>query len=141
MTASFGARLCQALDARGPLCVGIDPHRALLMDWGFGDDIAGLERFAGTVVAALADRVAVLKQQSAFFERFTRAVGLPPIEYLLAWRMAIAKDLLRREDMGLAEVANASATARRVPSAPRSADTWVALRVATLAKGGSASPV
>ena len=43
--------------------------------------------------------------RSAFFERFTRTVGLPPMEYLLAWRMAIAKDLLCREDTGLAEVA------------------------------------
>jgi len=43
--------------------------------------------------------------RSAFFERFTRAVGQPPMEYLLAWRMAVAKDLLRRRDLGLAEVA------------------------------------
>ena len=43
--------------------------------------------------------------RSAFFERFTRTVGLPPMEYLLAWRMAVAKDLLRRQDLGLAEVA------------------------------------
>ncbi|MDG4532912.1 orotidine-5'-phosphate decarboxylase [Streptomyces sp. AV19] len=58
------------MDERGPLCVGIDPHAALLEAWGLGDDIAGLERFAHTVVEALADRVAVLKPQSAFFERF-----------------------------------------------------------------------
>ena len=32
-------------------------------------------------------------------------VGLPPMEYLLAWRMALAKDLLRREEIGIAEVA------------------------------------
>ncbi|MDC0670591.1 AraC family transcriptional regulator [Nannocystis radixulma] len=43
--------------------------------------------------------------RSAFFERFTGAVGLPPMEYLLAWRMAMAKDLLRGHDLGLAEVA------------------------------------
>ena len=43
--------------------------------------------------------------RSAFFERFTRAVGLPPMEYLLAWRMAVAKDLLRSHDIRLAEVA------------------------------------
>jgi AraC-like DNA-binding protein len=43
--------------------------------------------------------------RSSFFERFTRAVGLPPMEYLLAWRMALAKDLLRRQDLPLAEVA------------------------------------
>ncbi|MEU7137307.1 orotidine-5'-phosphate decarboxylase [Streptomyces sp. NPDC046261] len=66
----FGARLRRAMDERGPLCVGIDPHAALLADWGLSDDIAGLERFTRTVVEALADRVAVLKPQSAFFERF-----------------------------------------------------------------------
>jgi AraC-like DNA-binding protein len=54
-------------------------------------------------VEQLARRVAL--SRSAFFDRFTRAVGLPPMEYLLAWRMALAKDLLRREDIGLAEVA------------------------------------
>ena len=43
--------------------------------------------------------------RSAFFERFSRAVGLPPMEYLLAWRMAIAKDLLSRGGVALAEVA------------------------------------
>lgn len=66
----FGARLRRAMDERGPLCVGIDPHAALLTDWGLNDDVAGLERFSRTVVEALADRVAVLKPQSAFFERF-----------------------------------------------------------------------
>nr|WP_202446333.1 MULTISPECIES: orotidine-5'-phosphate decarboxylase [unclassified Streptomyces] len=59
-----------ALDTRGPLCVGIDPHASLLTSWGLDDDVAGLERFTRTVVEALADRVAVLKPQSAFFERF-----------------------------------------------------------------------
>jgi AraC-like DNA-binding protein/uncharacterized cupin superfamily protein len=49
-------------------------------------------------------RTAALSR-SAFFERFNRTVGLPPMEYLLAWRMAVAKDLLRRHDFGIAEVA------------------------------------
>jgi AraC-like DNA-binding protein len=43
--------------------------------------------------------------RSSFFDRFTRTVGIPPMEYLLAWRMAVARDLLRREDVGIAEVA------------------------------------
>lgn len=43
--------------------------------------------------------------RSAFFDRFTRTVGVPPMEYLLAWRMAVAKDLLRRQALGVAEVA------------------------------------
>ena len=30
---------------------------------------------------------------------------MPPMEYLLAWRMSIAKDLLRRNDFGIAEIA------------------------------------
>jgi orotidine-5'-phosphate decarboxylase len=74
---TFGSRLHRAVDQRGPLCVGIDPHAALLARWGLSDDVAGLERFARTVVDALADRVAVVKPQSAFFERFgSRGIGV-----------------------------------------------------------------
>ena len=54
-------------------------------------------------VAQLAKAAAI--SRSAFFERFTRTVGLPPMEYLVAWRMAVAKGLLRRNDLGVAEVA------------------------------------
>lgn len=43
--------------------------------------------------------------RSAFFDRFSRTVGLPPMEYLLAWRMAVAKDLLRSGGIALEEVA------------------------------------
>ena len=43
--------------------------------------------------------------RSAFFDRFTRAVGAAPMAYLLDWRMAVAKDVLRREDRTVAEVA------------------------------------
>lgn len=66
----FGARLRHAMATRGPLCVGVDPHPALLTDWGLNEDVGGLERFTHTVVEALAPQVAVLKPQSAFFERF-----------------------------------------------------------------------
>ncbi|AZM52131.1 orotidine-5'-phosphate decarboxylase [Streptomyces sp. WAC 01529] len=66
----FGTRLRRAMDERGPLCVGIDPHASLLSAWDLNDDIAGLERFTRTVVEALAGTVAVFKPQSAFFERF-----------------------------------------------------------------------
>jgi len=43
--------------------------------------------------------------RSAFFGRFTRTVGLRPMEYLMAWRMALAKDLLRTSELALDEVA------------------------------------
>jgi AraC-like DNA-binding protein len=54
-------------------------------------------------VDALAREAAL--SRSTFFERFSRAVGLPPMEYLLAWRMALAKDLLSRSGVAIAEVA------------------------------------
>jgi AraC-like DNA-binding protein len=43
--------------------------------------------------------------RSSFFERFTRSVGLAPMEYLLSWRMEIAKELLRRDELTVSEVA------------------------------------
>lgn len=43
--------------------------------------------------------------RSGFFERFTRVVGVPPMEYLLGWRMALARDLLRQPAFDVAEVA------------------------------------
>lgn len=54
-------------------------------------------------VAQLAKEAAL--SRSVFFARFSRAVGAAPIEYLLAWRMALAKNLLRRKEGGIAEVA------------------------------------
>jgi AraC-like DNA-binding protein len=43
--------------------------------------------------------------RSAFFARFHRTVGIPPMEYLLTWRMALAKRLLRGNDLAIEEVA------------------------------------
>lgn len=43
--------------------------------------------------------------RSVFFDRFMRAVGMAPKEYLLAWRMAVAKGLLRRQELGIDAVA------------------------------------
>lgn len=43
--------------------------------------------------------------RSVFFDRFSGAVGVPPMEYLLGWRMTLAKDLLRQQEISLAEVA------------------------------------
>lgn len=54
-------------------------------------------------IAELAKKASL--SRSAFFDHFTRAVGVPPMEYLLAWRMSIAKDLLRRDQCSIIEVA------------------------------------
>ena len=85
-------------------------------------------------VAQLATKAAL--SRSAFFERFTRTVGLPPMEYLLAWRMAVAKDLLRRQAVGSPRWPSAWATARRAPSARRSAVMSANRRAATRASAG-----
>lgn len=49
-------------------------------------------------------RAAALSR-SSFFERFRREVGLAPMEYLLAWRMALAKRLLLHDGASMAQVA------------------------------------
>jgi orotidine-5'-phosphate decarboxylase len=67
---TFGQRLRAATDAFGPLCAGIDPHRALVESWGLGYDVEGLARFTDACVEAFAGHVGVVKPQSAFFEVF-----------------------------------------------------------------------
>jgi AraC-like DNA-binding protein len=57
----------------------------------------------GWTVADLAAEAAM--SRSAFFARFSRVVGLPPIEYLLTWRMALAKRLLRTRELAIEHVA------------------------------------
>jgi len=80
---SFGQRLDEAVSRFGPLCVGIDPHVALLKDWGLSDDARGAESFGRTVIEASAGRVAIVKPQVAFFERFGSA-GIAALERVLA---------------------------------------------------------
>ena len=57
----------------------------------------------GWTVADLTAEAAM--SRSAFFARFNRVVGLPPIEYLLTWRMALAKRLLRTRELAIEQVA------------------------------------
>ena len=98
----FGARLERAVGERGPLCVGIDPHPGLLRQWGLSDGVAGLESFALSAVEVLAPEVALVKPQSAFFERHG-ARGVAVLErVLVAAREAGALVLLdvKRGDIG-----------------------------------------
>lgn len=70
MTESFGTRLRARIDKYGPLCVGLDPSPELLHAWGLDDSPAGLEHFSRGVVDAVSDLAAVVKPQSAFYERW-----------------------------------------------------------------------
>lgn len=69
MPTSFGSRLNSTFSKYGQLCVGIDPHASLLADWGLSDDVAGLEKFANSVLDAAAGTVGIIKPQVSFFER------------------------------------------------------------------------
>jgi orotidine-5'-phosphate decarboxylase len=138
MTTDFGARLDAALDARGSLCVGIDPHAGLLTDWGLSDDADGVARFADVCVAAFAGTAAVVKPQSAFFERFG-AAGIAVLERTVAaCREAGALVLLdvKRGDIGSTMAAYAQAYLE--PSAPLAAD---AITVSPYLGVGSLQPV
>ena len=120
--ATFGARLDDALAVRGSLCVGIDPHPALLADWGLPDDAYGLARFADACVAAFADAAAVIKPQSAFFESYG-AAGIAVLERTVAaCRSAGALVVLdvKRGDIGTTMAAYARAYLD--PDAPLAAD-------------------
>ena len=108
---SFGERLSNATAARGPLCVGIDPHPALLAEWGLPADVSGVERFALTAVAALAGEIAVLKPQSAFFETYGSA-GIAVLERVITEARAAGALVLldvKRGDIGSTMAAYAAA--------------------------------
>lgn len=83
MSERFGERVRVALSARGPLCVGIDPHQALLMSWGLADSAAGVREFGLRTVDAAAGRVGFVKPQVSFFERHGSA-GFAALEDVLS---------------------------------------------------------
>jgi AraC-like DNA-binding protein len=77
---------------------------------GLGDErlAVALERIHARIdhawtVGQMASAAAL--SRSSFFERFLRKVGVAPMEYLLSWRMEIAKGLLRRDGLSVTEVA------------------------------------
>jgi orotidine-5'-phosphate decarboxylase len=119
---TFGSRLTRILAERGPLCVGIDPHAGLLGRWGLPDDADGCARFSDAVVDALADRVAVFKPQSAFYERFgSRGIAVleSTIRQLRAAGALVLLDV-KRGDIGSTVAAYASAYLD--PASPLCAD-------------------
>jgi orotidine-5'-phosphate decarboxylase len=122
MIDSFGTRLRVAMDEHGPLCAGIDPHPGLLAHWGLDQTVQGLETFAMTCVQAFAGTVAVVKPQSAFFERFGSA-GVAVLERTLTGlREAGTLSLLdvKRGDIGSTMAAYAGAYL--CPESPLCAD-------------------
>jgi orotidine-5'-phosphate decarboxylase len=135
---TFGERLAEAVRKRGPICVGIDPHAALLKHWRLPDSAKGVEIFATTVINALGDRVAVLKPQSAFFERFGSA-GIAVLESTIRQsRAAGALVLLDVKRGDIASTAEAYAQAYLNPASPLYAD---AMTVSPYLGFGSLGPM
>lgn len=67
---AYGTRLRRAIGERGHLCLGIDPHPALLDAWGLPRSADGLRRFSELVLDAGGDLAATIKPQVAFFEAY-----------------------------------------------------------------------
>lgn len=88
--APFGERLAAAIDATGPLCVGIDPSADARRDWGLADAAEGAAAFGAAIVEAATGIVPVVKPQSAYFER----LGPPGV-------LALAEVCRRAHDAGL----------------------------------------
>jgi len=119
---SFGARLATLVDERGPFCVGLDPHPSLLEAWGLPVTPDGLARFCDTAVEAVAETVAVVKPQSAFFERFGSA-GIAVLESTIRQsrkRGALVLLDAKRGDIG--STASAYASAYLDPASPLYSD-------------------
>lgn len=66
----FGLRLAAAMQEHGPLCVGIDPHRKNLHDWGYNIDAEGAELFSMRMLQGAQGRAAAVKFQMPMFERY-----------------------------------------------------------------------
>jgi len=122
MNVPFGKRVHAALRDRGPFCAGIDPHGALLRQWGLDDDVAGLERFALGAVEAVAPYTSVVKPQSAFYERFGSR-GIAVLERVIATAREAGSLVLldvKRGDIG--STSQAYADAYLDPASPLAAD-------------------
>ncbi|GAA3771741.1 orotidine-5'-phosphate decarboxylase [Microbacterium kribbense] len=118
----FGARLQAAVAEHGRLCVGIDPHPQLLTGWGLDASADGVREFAMRVIDAAAGRVAVVKPQVAFFERFGSA-GFAALEDVLGAARAAGLLVIadaKRGDIGSTMAAYAQAWL--VPGSPLEAD-------------------
>jgi orotidine-5'-phosphate decarboxylase len=116
--AGFGVRLAAATAARGPLCVGIDPHPELMDSWGLPRTADGLARFCDICVQAYAG-FAVVKPQVAFFEAYG-STGFAVLERTIAALQGAGVLVLadaKRGDIGSTMAAYAQAWAGDGPLA------------------------
>ncbi|HWH96935.1 MAG TPA: orotidine-5'-phosphate decarboxylase [Pseudolysinimonas sp.] len=123
---TFAARLLSTLAESGQLCVGIDPHAALLTTWGLPDSAAGVREFGLRTVDAAVGRAGIVKPQVAFFERHG-AAGYAALEDVLAAARAAGLFVIadaKRGDIG--STVDAYGEAWLSPGSPLEADAMTA---------------
>lgn len=87
----FCTRLRARINEHSPLCVGIDPSRAILAECGLPDSAQGALEFGRRLLQAAEYKLAIVKPQAAYFERFGSS-GIRALEELTA--EARSKELL-----------------------------------------------
>jgi orotidine-5'-phosphate decarboxylase len=123
---TFADRVVRTLAEAGPLCVGVDPHDALLDRWGLPNTAAGVREFGLRTVEAVAGRAGILKPQVAFFERFGSA-GYAALEATIAAGRAAGLLVIadgKRGDIG--STVDAYGAAWLEPGSPLEADAMTA---------------
>lgn len=114
----FGLRLKNAMAKYGPLCVGIDPHRKMLLNWGYKMDAQGAELFSMRMLQAMNGRAAAVKFQSSMFERYG-SKGFAALERVLyAARQMDVITIVDCGHGGLSTTISALADAYFKPDAP-----------------------
>lgn len=78
----FCTRLRARIVEHGPLCVGIDPSRAMLSKCGLPDSPQGALEFGFRLLQAAEYKLAIVKPQVAYFERFGSS-GIRALEELM----------------------------------------------------------
>lgn len=123
---TFATRFRSILAGVGRLCVGIDPHIALLRAWDLPESAEGVRTFGLRTVEAAAGRAGVVKPQVAFFERYGSA-GFAALEATIsAARQAglfVIADA-KRGDIG--STVDAYGDAWLAPGSPLEADAMTA---------------
>ncbi|WP_208317132.1 orotidine-5'-phosphate decarboxylase [Canibacter zhoujuaniae] len=124
---TFVQALAAGLKQGKHLCVGIDPHRFLLQEWGLNDTAQGACDFGLRVVEAAAGAAVAVKPQIAFFERFGSA-GYRALEQVFAAAREAGLPIIadvKRGDIGSTFAAYAEAWL--LPGSPLEADAMTAV--------------
>ncbi|HKO88180.1 MAG TPA: orotidine-5'-phosphate decarboxylase [Burkholderiales bacterium] len=87
----FSTRLAQRIARFSPLCIGIDPSAQSLKQCGLPDNAEGALAFAERILQAADFELAIVKPQSAYFERYG-SMGMQAMEELA--RLVRAREVL-----------------------------------------------